>query len=97
MKVIMSRLMCEYKGAVLPHPATKMLGWSLDSGRTWKLSCDEHASKFGGPGYSIAGLEAFVDESSRTVDPIVTPESLEDERRTSCSATERCLHEKATA
>ena len=70
----MKRPICEYKGA-LPHPATKMLGWSLDSGRIWKFSCDEHANKFGGPGYLIAGLEGFSDNSSRTVDP--APEGLE--------------------
>ena len=36
----MKRPNCEMRGTV-SHPATKMLGWSLNSGRLWKLSCDK--------------------------------------------------------
>jgi len=54
----MKRPTCEKKGMV-PHPATKMLGWELDSGKTWtplspaptrpSPSAPPPAPPFGGP------------------------------------------------
>jgi hypothetical protein len=38
-----------------------MLGWELDSGRTWKLSCTAHKGEFGGPPYWVSKLEGIED------------------------------------
>jgi hypothetical protein len=65
---------CERKGT-LPHPATVIVAWSLQSGRLWKYSCDEHAETFGGPNYIVAKLEGMVDNHSNAqpVHPINSP------------------------
>lgn len=43
----MTRPRCERKGT-LPHPATCVLVWDLESGRQVRYSCDEHAAdRFG--------------------------------------------------
>ena len=64
---------CEMLGTP-PHPATKILAWSLKDKRTWRFACDEHAHLFGGPVYWISKLEAFEDNDGRPVHPIGTPE-----------------------
>lgn len=51
---------CEHKGSP-PHAATHMLGWELDSGRTWKMSCAAHKGMFGGSGYWVSRLNGFED------------------------------------
>jgi hypothetical protein len=51
---------CEHKG-IPPHAATHMLGWELDSGRTWKLSCAAHKGEFGEPPYWVSKLEGLED------------------------------------
>jgi hypothetical protein len=68
------RWKCERKGT-LPHPATVIVAWSLQSGRLWKYSCDAHAETFGGPGYIVARLESLVDNhlNSQPVHPINSP------------------------
>lgn len=65
---------CERKGT-LPHPATMIVAWSLQSGRLWKFSCDEHVETFGGPSYVAARLEGLVDNHSngQPVHPINSP------------------------
>lgn len=65
---------CERKGT-LPHAATMIVAWSLQSGRLWKYSCDEHAETFGGPNYEVARLEGMVDNHSNAqpVHPINSP------------------------
>jgi hypothetical protein len=65
---------CERKGT-LPHPATIIVAWSLQSGRLWKYSCDEHSQTFGGPNYEVARLEGLVNNHSNTqpVHPINSP------------------------
>src|ERR1700674_4896743 len=65
---------CERKGT-LPHPATMIVAWSLQSGRLWKYSCDEHAETFGGPSYVAARLEGLVNNHSNAqpVHPINSP------------------------
>jgi hypothetical protein len=65
---------CERKGT-LPHAATMIVAWSLQSGRLWKYSCDEHAETFGGPNYEKARLEGVVDNFSNAqpVHPINSP------------------------
>jgi len=50
---------CERKGA-LPHPATMIVAWELQSGRLWKYSCDEHAETFGGPVYNVSRLVGVI-------------------------------------
>ena len=54
---------CERKGT-LPHAATMIVAWNLQSGRVWKYSCDEHADTFGGPNYLKARLEGVVENCS---------------------------------
>jgi hypothetical protein len=68
------RRRCERKGT-LPHPATMIVAWSLQSGRLWKYSCDEHAQTFGGPSYVAARLVGLVDNHSNAqpVHPINSP------------------------
>jgi hypothetical protein len=65
---------CERKGT-LPHAATMIVAWSLQSGRLWKYSCDQHAQTFGGPSYIVARLERLVDNqtNSQPVHPINSP------------------------
>lgn len=65
---------CERKGT-LPHAATMIVAWSLQSGRLWKYSCDEHVETFGGPSYVAARLEGVVDNHSNAqpVHPINSP------------------------
>jgi hypothetical protein len=64
----------------VPHPATKMLGWSVNSGRLWKLSCGKHANEFGGPAYVIADLVGCEDNQKRLVHPLVAPRTLSTRR-----------------
>jgi hypothetical protein len=64
-----NRPRCERKGT-LPHSATKIVAWNLDSGRHWKMSCDEHANQFGGPGYWISKLEGYEDNDERFLRPL---------------------------
>ena len=65
---------CERKGT-LPHAATMIVAWSLQSGRLWKYSCDEHTQTFGGPSYVAARLEGLVNNHSNAqpVHPINSP------------------------
>ncbi len=95
---------CERKGT-LPHPATVIVAWSLQSGRLWKYSCDEHAETFGGPNYEVARLEAVVDNFSNAqpVHPINSPFPPADElaeiarQENSASAEEPAAMPEATA
>lgn len=66
---------CERSGGTLPHPATMIVAWSLQSGRLWKFSCDEHLETFGGPSYVAARLVGVVDNCSNAqpVHPINSP------------------------
>jgi len=68
----MKRPDCEMKGTQ-PHTATKLVAWSLNSGRLWKMSCDAHANLFGGPGYWISKLEGYED-NDRPLYPMDTSE-----------------------
>ena len=66
---------CERTGGGKPHAATMIVAWSLQSGRLWKYSCDEHVETFGGPSYIAARLEGLVDNHSnrQPVHPINSP------------------------
>jgi hypothetical protein len=68
---------CQYKGT-LPHAATHLLVWMLNSGVWTKFSCDEHKHKFGGPGFWITKLEGFEDNLERPIHPLGTPEPVEE-------------------
>jgi hypothetical protein len=67
---------CEYRGCPA-HAATHMLGWFLNSSRRWKMSCEAHKNKFGGPAYWISKLEGYEDNDERPLHPLGTPEPEE--------------------
>jgi hypothetical protein len=71
---------CERTGT-LPHAATMLVAWNLQSGRLWKYSCDEHLETFGGPSYLAARLVGLVDNpsNSQPVHPINSPNPPADE------------------
>jgi hypothetical protein len=65
---------CEYGYGTCKRPATWILAWPLNGGRRWKLSCSDHADKFGGPNYLAAKLLGWMDNHDRPVHPIGTIE-----------------------
>ena len=68
----LKRPKCEYLNC--QKPARWVCSWQLNWGRIWKLGCDLHYEKFGGPAYMASRLEGIVSRRDHPNHPIGSPE-----------------------